>query len=323
MKGDIIKRILKKIKQYDTIVIARHVGPDPDAVCSQLALRDAIREFYPKKNVYAVGVGVSKFKKYGLLDRVDVTTLKKTLLITLDVPNFYRIDGIEGLNFQEVIKIDHHPFEEDFGGIEWIDESSSSTCQMIAKLLLKSNLTLTTAIASNLFCGIVSDSDRFLLYYTTLETFEIVSSLIKRTGLSFTKLYEKLYERPIEDIRFHGYLSSHLEITQDGLAYVKISDEVIREYGVDTSTASNMINDFNYIKDVFVWVFVTFDAKNDVYKVNIRSKGPVINEIASKYHGGGHKYASGVRTNSEEDIEHLLQELDEACRLFKEGIPDE
>ena len=47
MKSDIIKRILRKVKQYEEIVIARHVGPDPDAICSQLALRDAILERYP------------------------------------------------------------------------------------------------------------------------------------------------------------------------------------------------------------------------------------------------------------------------------------
>ncbi len=317
MKSDIRKTILKKIKQYDTIVIARHVGPDPDAICSQIALRDALLEIYPKKKVYAVGVGVSKFKKYGTLDKVDVSTLHKPLLITLDVPNFYRVDGVEGLKFQEVIKIDHHPFEEDFGGIEWISEDSSSTCQMIASLLLKSTFPISAPVASNLFLGIVSDSDRFLLYYTSVETFQIVTDLIKRSGIPFTKLYEKLYERPIEEVRFHGYLSDHLQVTENGFAFVRISDETIQKFGVDAATASNMINDFNYIKDVYVWTFVTYDAKNEIYKVNIRSKGPVINEIAAKYHGGGHKLASGVRTSSDEEIENLLKDLDEVCKQYK------
>ncbi len=317
MKGEITKKILKKMKQYDTIVIARHVGPDPDAICSQIALRDAIIEKYPKKKVYAVGAGVSKFKKYGILDKVDVATLNHVLLITLDVPNLYRVDGIEGLKYEEIIKIDHHPFEEDFGGLEWIEDQTSSTCQMIAKMLMKSPFKISEKVAANLFLGIVSDSDRFLIAYTNLETFEIVTELIRRTRLPFTKYYEKLYERPMEEIRFHGYIATNLVVTENGFAYIKISDEIVKEYGVDSSTASNMVNDFNYMKDIYVWTFVTFDAKQDLYKVNIRSKGPIINEIAMKYHGGGHKMASGVRTSDAEDIENLLKDLDQVCKEYK------
>ena len=318
MKSDIKKIILRKIKQYETIVIARHIGPDPDAICSQIALRDFILDNYPKKKVYAVGSGVSKFKKYGLLDKVDNKSLKNVLLITLDVPNFYRVDGIEDLKFKEIIKIDHHPFEEEFGIIEWIDEEACSTCQMITKMILKSNLKLSNNVASNLFCGIVSDSDRFLLSYTTLETFKIVTCLLERTKIPFHELYAKLYERPMEEIRFHGYIATNLDVTPNGFASIIIDDDVIKKYNVDASTASNMINDFNFIKDINVWSFVTYDEKNKLYKVNIRSKGPVINEIASKYHGGGHKFASGVRTPNKEDIDNLFKDLDLECQKYNE-----
>ena len=37
--NSIYKQIVKKIKEYDEIVIARHVGPDPDAIASEVALR--------------------------------------------------------------------------------------------------------------------------------------------------------------------------------------------------------------------------------------------------------------------------------------------
>ena len=87
------KSIYKAISKYDNIVVARHIGPDPDAICSQLALRDSIRLTFPKKNVYAVGLSVSRFKYFGHLDHIDDSTLEKPLLIVLDVPNISRIDS--------------------------------------------------------------------------------------------------------------------------------------------------------------------------------------------------------------------------------------
>ena len=319
INNSIIKKVFKKIKEYPKIVIARHVGPDPDAIASTIALRDSIRLTFPEKMVSAVGLGVSKFKYYGVLDKIEPDNYEGCLLIVLDVPNISRVDGIDGLKYKEIMKIDHHPAEDIKGPVDWTDETSCSTCQMIAELILKTPLKLDTKIAGNLYLGIVSDSDRFLLSYTSVDTFQIVTDLIRRTNLPFVSLYEKLYERPIEEIRFHGYIATHLTVTENGFAYIEISDEILKEYHVDSATPSNMINDFNFIKDVYVWCFVTHDVKNEVYKVNIRSKGPVINEVAMKYHGGGHKMASGVRTPNKEDIEGLLQDLDETCKKYKES----
>ncbi len=105
----LLNKIYREIKKCDEIVLARHIGPDPDAIASQMALRDSIRLTFPHKKVYSVGVGVSKFKSYGLIDKVDYNELNNPLLIVTDVPNMSRIDGIEGLKYKEIINIDHHP----------------------------------------------------------------------------------------------------------------------------------------------------------------------------------------------------------------------
>lgn len=320
MALDVYKLIYKKIKKYDSIVIARHTGPDPDAITSQIALRDSIKLTFPEKKVLAVGTGVSKFKEFGYLDKSLFTDMDNALLFITDVPNMERVDGIEGLKYSEVIKIDHHPWNVKVADIEIVDDSASSACQLVAELIFNTRLKMNEGIANNLFLGIVSDSDRFLLAYTTSKTFQIVSRLVEEYKLDFSKLYEKLYERPLNEIKFRGYLAEHLTITENGFAYTKISPEILDAYGVDISTPSNMINDFNFIKGVLVWVFVTFDAKNLLYKVNIRSRGPVINEIAEKYNGGGHIFASGVRTSSEDDIQNLLQDLDDACKKYKQSL---
>ena len=321
MINPVIKKIFKKIKQYNTIVIARHTSPDPDAIASEISLRDSIKLTFPKKNVYAVGASVAKFKYYGNLDRVDETNFKEdALLIACDVPNKARIDGVDLSAFKEVFKIDHHPSEEDFGECDWVDETSSSTCQMIIELVLQTPLKYDRKIAENLYLGVVSDSDRFLISYTTYKTFALVSKLIEKTGIDFVSLYPNLYERNIEEIRFHGYIGENLEVTNNGLAYIHISSDILKKYNVDSATPSNMINDFSNIKGVYVWTFITYDDKNDIIKINIRSKGPVINDIAAKYGGGGHKMASGIRTKDKEIIDKLIKDLDKECKLYKENL---
>lgn len=313
MINPVIKKIYKKIKKYNTIVIARHIGPDPDAVCSQIALRDTIKATFPSKNVYAVGMSVSRFKSFGTLDKINEEELDNPLLIVLDVPNISRIDGITFSKYNEVIKIDHHPYEDKMGDTELVDTTSCSVAQLIGELVLNTRLKLTKEVAENIFLGIVSDSDRFLLQYTTAKTFKIVNQIIEKTNLDFTNLYVRLYERPLNEIRFQGYLAQNLITTENGFAYIKITTDDIKNFGVDSSTASNMINNFNYIKEIKVWTFITYDQKSTMYKVNIRSRNVIINDIAAKYHGGGHKFASGVRTTSEVDIDNLIKDLDERC----------
>ena len=95
---------------------------------------------------------------------------------------------------------------------------------------------------------------------------------------------------------------------------------MIKEYVVDAVSASNMVNNFNFIKEITTWAFVSYDEKQELYKVNIRSRGPVINEIASKFNGGGHKYASGARIKNENDIDLLFTELDNVTKEYNEEL---
>jgi len=312
----ILKQIYKKIKSYDEIVIARHIGPDPDAIASQMALRDSIKLTFPNKKVLAVGVGVAKFKSYGHLDKMEYDELNNPLLITLDVPNMHRIDGIDGLKYKEILKIDHHPKEDIPAIIDWTDTEASSTCQMVAELLLNTKLKINEKIAGNLFLGIISDSDRFVLKNTTSKALRITADLIDKVKLDFTPLYDILYIRSMNEIKFQAYISNNLEITENNFGFIELSPEIIKEFNVDFATASNMINNFNFINEILVWIFISYDEKNDIYKINLRSRGPIINTIASKYNGGGHKFASGCRIKDRNEIELLKQELDAACEKY-------
>ena len=263
---------------------------------------------------------VSRFKYFGSLDKIDDKTIEKPLLIILDVPNKSRIEGINYENYDYVIRIDHHPNVEDIANLELVNEKSSSTCELITELIYNSKLKIDKEIAGNLFLGIVADSDRFLLGYTTPKTFKLVTKLIEDFNLDLKELYDKLYERPINEVRFQSYIALNMTITENNFGYIKLDKKIIEEFNVDSSSASNMINNFNFIKELYCWAFSSYDEKNELYKINIRSRGPIINDIAQNYNGGGHKYASGARIKDEMDVDNLFKELDLACKNYKDSL---
>lgn len=307
---NIYKQILKVIKKYNTIVIARHIGADPDALGSQFALKDIILKLFPDKKVYAVGNPASRFKFFGNNEKIDNIDTTKGLLIVLDTPDIKRIDGVSLNNFEYVIKIDHHPIIDKYANIELIDDNACSTSQLILEFVFNNKIEINKEISEKLFLGIVGDTDRFLHDYTSPKTFALVSRLLDETKIDFTSLYKTLYQRPISEVRFEGYIYQNLTLTENGVAYIKITDKKLKEFGVDSAAAGNMINDLKFVNEIVVWVFLTEDIKSNLIRANIRSVGPYINETASKFGGGGHKYASGVKLDTWDKTDKLIMELD-------------
>ena len=165
-------------------------------------------------------------------------------------------------------------------------------------------------IASLLYMGLVSDSNRFLFNSCTPETFNIVSRYLEKYPFDLSSVYQKLYLRPLNEVRLEGYISLNMQVTPNKLGYIYISDEDINKFGVDSASAGNMVNNFNFIKEILVWATITEDVKNNQFRVSIRSRGPEIKGIAEKHNGGGHKYAAGVKAKTKEDAMEVMRDLD-------------
>lgn len=316
-----LKKIYEQINKFNTIVIARHIGVDPDALGSQFALKRSIEKTFPDKKVYAVGSKSSRYNYFPKLDKYESKNNEDVLLIVVDTPDKKRID-IAGIDyFTNICKIDHHPFIDKFSEYEYIDTTSSSASELVLRFLNENKMTIDKEIAEFIFLGIVSDTNRFL-FNTTSNTFEIVKELVGEYDLDTENLYRDLYMRPISEVRLQGYISENMKLTENGFAYIVITNDILVKYGVDASSAGNMVNNFNNIDEVLVWATISEDVKNNLIKFNIRSRGPIINTIAEKYNGGGHQFASGARLPNMEQAELLIKDLDEICKDYidKEGI---
>ena len=311
-------KIYEAIESFDKIVLARHVGPDPDAMASTMALHDSIILTFPKKHVYVVGSGSSRFTYFGKLDKLD--DMSNALLIVLDTPDIRRIDGIDLSDFNKVIKIDHHPFVDKFGDLELIDDTASSASELVLELINETPLQMNKLIAEKLYLGIVSDTNRFMFNNSTSRTFKNVSKLIENYELEINKLYEPLYLRPFNEVKLEGYIGLNLKVTKNGVGYIKLPNSLLLEFNADAASPGNMINNFNYIEEVLVWVFFTEDIKNENIRESARSRGPIINDTLSHYNGGGHKYASGARIKTLDEADLIINDLDKLCEDYKNKL---
>ena len=310
------KEIVKLIKKYDSIVIARHIGGDIDALGSQIGLKEVIKETYPNKKVYAVGAYASRFKFVGPLDKEEDIDFDNSLLIVLDTPKVSRLDVEDISKYNHRVRIDHHPFEEEFCDIELVDENKSSTCEMIVELCLNTKLKITKSAAEKLYMGMISDTNRFLYPCTTSDTLALASLLVSKYGIKPPELYEKMYLRNLDEIRFIGYIFQNIKVTKNGVAYIKITDEIQKDFGMDPASAGNMVGELSYINDFIVWITFSEDKKQNMVRVSIRSRGPVINTLAMQYNGGGHKLASGIRLPNFDLSDEIIERLDILCEEY-------
>lgn len=316
-----IAEILEKINEAETIIIHRHIRPDPDAIGSQAGLASLIQHRYPEKKVFMVGEEEESLHFLARMDDVEDKLFADALIIVCDTANEERISDERYRNGRYVIKIDHHPNEEPFGDLLWIDPSASSTSEMIYELFLRAkerfNWSLSQEAAFRLYAGIVGDTGRFRYPNTTEKTHRYTADLVATGGIDQTAFYSALYRKDLRLARLEGYILQHVELTESGLGAVRLTKDLLDEFQVTTSESSALVNCFADIEGLLAWVFFV-EENEGLIRVRLRSKGPIINKIAQKFGGGGHPLASGARADNWQQVEEIIADLEEACARFKD-----
>lgn len=307
------EKILETIKKYETIIVHRHVRPDPDAYGSQCGLVEMLRASFPEKKVYAVGKEELSLNFMQRLDSIEDEVYNGALVIVCDTANTERICDSRYTLGDMLIKIDHHPNEDQYGDFLWVDTSASSCSEMIYDFYLfgkDQGLKMNDKTARLLYGGIVGDTGRFLYPSTTEKTFSYAGELIQY-HFSRTELYDKIYELDLNIIKLNGYILQNFELQEHGVASVILSKELLKEFGAKPPEASLLVSTLGDVKGITAWVF--FIEEDDQIRVRLRSKGPVINGVARKFKGGGHPLAAGASIHSWDEVDLVLNELRKVC----------
>lgn len=307
-------QIIDTIKQAETIIIHRHVRPDPDAYGSQLGLKALLEEAYPEKRILAAGMHEPTMDFMAGPDKVEDADFEGALVIVTDTANQERVDDQRYKNGSGLIKIDHHPNDDPYGDITLVDTGASSASEMIFELYTygaeHAGWKLTEKAARFLYAGIVGDTGRFIYPSTTQRTFEVASELI-RFDFDREELYDGMYEKERNLLNLQGYIYQEFQLTENGAAYIRIPSPILSKFNVTPSETSLLVSSLGDVKGMRAWVmFIEEEAE---IRVRFRSKGPIINTLAKQYGGGGHPLAAGASVYSWEEADVIVEKLIALC----------
>ena len=309
------EEIYQKISQAARIIIHRHQNPDPDALGSQYGLQALINQVFPNKTVKCAGSIPETLHFLAQPEPIFECDYEDALVLILDTANQERIDGnLEWMKKGNLwIKIDHHPNNDHYANLEYVDEKASSTAEIIFDFYqaMQAKMTMNAKAARYLYAGLIGDTGRFLHPNTTARTFEVASEL-RKYPFDYVQLNLDFIERSKEQTYLAGYVQSNFILNDKGVAYIILSNETLAKFNVSHEEAALSVGLLANIKGVKSWaLFMEKKDQPGIYRCRLRSKKIPIEPIAAKHDGGGHPLASGANAYSTEEIQNIVQELTE------------
>lgn len=308
------KQVLSMIKEYDKIVIFRHEMPDYDALGTQMGLATWLKENFKEKEIHVTGQNHVCFtpRLYPYMEEMEDAWFDSNefLAIVVDTGNTARISDKRYQKAKNIIKIDHHPNKEPYGDIVIVNDELASCAELVANMLVYFNKKLSKEAAHYFYSGIAGDSGRFLYNSTSAHTFAIAQILIE-TGFNLSKdVYQKMYQKNIDDLKVTAYVLNDFKVSKGGVAYYVLPSDIQEKLKITTERGKENVNLFANIEGINAWCSITEDPKEGLWRVSIRSKETPINGVAQMFEGGGHDQASGCKLHDIKDLPKLIEELD-------------
>jgi len=331
---DLSDQILNEIKQAKNILLHCHVYPDPDSVCSVLAMAGILKQM--GKNVTPI-MGDSECPEY--LENVphkdwlvkknytEINPEDYDLFIILDSASIDRISNLTDIKFPTTMRtvvIDHHQTNRMFGDINLVDKSRASTCENLFRLFQNWRVKIDQDTALLLFLGTYSDTGGFKYPYTSPETFEVATKLVKISPQYHTILADIENHRKPIDLEMMGVALSNIEkYCNERIALSVIPYEIIKQKGLSREEASEgLVPDV--LRTVTEWKIVAsiVEMSPDEVQVSLRTRYENdydVSEIAKTVgdKGGGHRGAAGT-TIHEPLVKAKRELLKTICEIYPE-----
>ena len=294
-----LTQFCEKLNMFSNYAIICHVRPDGDAVGSALALKLGLNSLGKNADIFCEDEIPEKFFFIEGMSEFSVFPNKEyDAVISVDCADEGRIGTLFEFykKHKFTFNIDHHVSNTKYAKENLVIDSASN-CENIYAVLKELNAKIDTKIANALLLGISTDSGQFSHQNLTSSPFLVAADLVDN-GADINKIYYENYKRKSKQkAKLFSLVCSNIKYDlDDRLAFAIISEKTIADCLANSDDTEGIIDFVLSIDCVEVAVSVMEFGQNR-YKISFRSKGVNVNEIASRFGGGGHVLASGCMIN--------------------------
>ena len=302
----------KTIEDASRIAIFSHINPDADALCSSIALKNMIMKTYPDKEVDVFTSGeIGELYSHIISNQsINISRGNYDLAFVLDCPNLQRIGDWEALanEIPNIINIDHHETNSKFGKLNIVSPTVSSTSELIYRIAKAQKFEIDENDASNLYQGIITDTNNFTSKAITQLTHQTLSELLRYNFNAEdvknhyfnnnSKAKDRLLVRALLSLRFYN---------NGNFTTMKIDNDSFSQLGATFDDTLGIIDNGMNISQSKVSAILIEKEPNYIH-CSLRSLGDInVGEIAQLFNGGGSKTVAAFQINGE--IKEIEQHL--------------
>lgn len=306
------KTLLETIEKAPVITIWGHSIPDGDCYGSQIGLREIIKDNFPDKKVYAVGTGIpSLSERISPMDEVSDDIIESSLAILVDVSCLRRVEDQRVRKAKNFAKFDHHnPNKEgeEFPFLDaYVDPDIIACAQIIEEFATQNSLKISKKAAEALYIGILTDSGCFRFFGTNQGTYDSIKRLVA-CGIEPLSIRTIVYHEDPATKAFKAYLRSKVK-KQKGVTFVYIRPSEYHRYGLSYEQAGSLVNAIEGVQSPLIYCLFTEREDGEVRGELRSDRGYPVQPTATHFRGGGHLFAAGTTTYSEEESMNVVEEL--------------
>jgi phosphoesterase RecJ-like protein len=297
--------------------LSAHVNADGDAIASVIAvgliLEKMGKQYEMVLHDQELDFRFDYLKNFNrIVHYTENLSLRSDNAIILDAPGVNRLGNVAKLlpSRDHIIKIDHHPAEDNFAHLNLVDETCSSSTQLVYEIAEIFGIEFDVELAKAIYTGIIYDTGRLSFSNTSSRDMYICGRMID-LGVDPADITNRIFfENSFEALRTIGKGLASMETYLNGMVNIIYLDNESMK-GNHQGEIEELANYSVAIRGGKVGVFIR-EVKPRLHKISLRAKyGIDVNQVAKAFDGGGHTRAAGCRIegSKEEVIGKLLAEI--------------